>query len=53
MQKFFECFDHHPRKDGYGILQSEWNYCILIGSPFYGKCGLVEILLGNMDLMVS
>jgi hypothetical protein len=53
MQKLFERFDHHPGKDGWGILQSKWNYCVLKGSPLYGKCGLMAVLLGNMELMAS
>jgi hypothetical protein len=53
MKKFFERFDHHPRKDGWGILQSKWHHYVFVGSPFYGKCGFLVVLLGNPDLMVS
>jgi hypothetical protein len=53
MQKLFESFDHHPGKDGWGILQSKWHHYILIGTLFYFKGGLVAIFLGNLDLIVS
>jgi hypothetical protein len=53
MKKFFEHFDHHPGKYGWGILQSKWHYCILVGSPLSGKHNLMMVLLGNADLMVS